>query len=386
MVMVSAVCFSAKAVFAKLAYRYGADAGTVLALRMAFALPFFVGANLLAARRLRARPLARRERALLFALGSAGYYLASYFDFLGLQYVSAGVERLILFLYPTLVVLMNAAFHGERVGRRTVGALVLSYAGVGLVVWGDRPASGPGLALGCGLVFLGALAYAFYLSFSQPLIARHGSSRVTGQVLIVACLCAIAHFAAGAKFERLRQPWQVIALCAATGVVATVLPAFLLTAGIERLGASRASVIGTLGPVATLLLAHWVLDEPLTALQGVGAALVIVATLGGNVRSARPGERGRRPNRAGGGRRRLPSGRPLTKVGPWPTKRATPCCGSSRRPGSSPATTSRTSAPKSACGAPPRTGRTCGGATTGSGAPTGPSTRATIWARRASRG
>jgi drug/metabolite transporter (DMT)-like permease len=283
MVMLSAIFFSAKAVFAKLAYRYGADAGTVLTLRMAFALPFFVAAGIHASRRPLAARLTGRERLLLFALGSVGYYLAALFDFLGLQYVSASVERLILFLYPTLVVLMNAVFHRERIGRRTVATLALSYAGVGLVVWSDRPASGPNLALGTGLVFLGAIAYAFYLSFSQPLIVRHGSSRVTGHVLVVACLCALAHFAAEARFGRLRQPWQVFALCAAVGVVATVLPAYLLTAGIKRLGASRASVIGTIGPVATLLLAHWVLDEPITAMQVAGAALVIAATIGGNL-------------------------------------------------------------------------------------------------------
>ncbi|MCU0686153.1 MAG: DMT family transporter [Polyangiaceae bacterium] len=284
MVMLSAVCFSAKAIFAKLAYRYGADANTVLTLRMAFALPCFAAAGLFAARRPNVTPFTSRDRRWLFALGSVGYYLASLFDFLGLQYVSASVERLVLFLYPTLVVLLNAAFFRERIGRRTVVTLALSYAGVGLVVWNDRPASGPNLALGSGLVFLGAFAYAFYLSFSQPLIVRHGSTRVTSHVLVVACLCALAHFSVEAKFERLRQPWQVIALCAATGLGATVLPAFLLTAGIKRLGASRASIIGTIGPVATLLLAHEVLDEPLTPIQLAGAALVITATIVGNRR------------------------------------------------------------------------------------------------------
>ncbi|HEU4532604.1 MAG TPA: DMT family transporter [Polyangiaceae bacterium] len=276
MVVLSAVCFSAKAVFAKLAYRYGADANTVLTLRMAFALPFFAVAGALASRRPLAQPLRGRERLRLFALGSGGYYVASLLDFLGLQYVSAGVERLILFLHPTLVVLLNALFFRESIARRTGLSLLLSYGGVALVVWSDRPSSGSGAILGSGLIFLSALAYAFYLSFSQPLIARHGSSRVTSEVLVVACLCAIAHFAVGADFARLRQPWQVIALCAVTGLAATVIPAFLLAAGIKRIGASRASLVGTLGPVSTLLLAHWVLDEPLTPVQLAGSSLVLL--------------------------------------------------------------------------------------------------------------
>ncbi|MBC7171766.1 MAG: DMT family transporter, partial [Polyangiaceae bacterium] len=185
MVVLSAVCFSAKAIFAKLAYRHGADPSTVLMLRMVFALPFFaLGA--LASERRGGIPLERSERIRLVLLGSGGYYLASLFDFVGLEYVSASLERLILFLYPTIVVVLNAFFFRERLSSRVVWALLLSYGGVGLVFVSDRATGGPNVALGSSLVFLGALAYAFYLAFSQPLIAKHGSTRVTSHVLVVA--------------------------------------------------------------------------------------------------------------------------------------------------------------------------------------------------------
>jgi drug/metabolite transporter (DMT)-like permease len=286
MVLTSAVCFSAKAILAKLAYRHGADATTVLTLRMAFALPFFTLGLFRIPWLARSRPAAElapgeprvrlREWLQLLALGSFGYYLASLFDFMGLTYVSAGLERLILFLYPTIVILLNVVFHRERISARLWQAVGLSYGGVGLVVYGDSLTGGSNVALGSGLVFLGAIAYAFYLSFSQSLIMRHGSTRVTSHILVVACCCALAQFALAGDYARLALPWQVYALCAATGLFATVLPAFLLTAGIKRLGASQASLIGTLGPVSTLLLAYWFLGEPITVLQVAGSGLVLM--------------------------------------------------------------------------------------------------------------
>ncbi|MDB4973172.1 MAG: hypothetical protein JWN48_1513 [Myxococcaceae bacterium] len=275
MVLSSAILFSAKAIFAKLAYRYGADATTVLTFRMALALPFF-SLGLFTPREPNEPRVSPREWLSLLALGSFGYYLASLFDFMGLTYVSAGLERLILFLYPTIVILLNVVFHRERPSPRLWQALLLSYGGVGLVVWSDRLSGGANVALGSTLVFLGAIAYAFYLSFSQRLIMRHGSTRVTSHILVVACCCSIAQFALAGDYQRLAQPWQVYVLCAATAVPSTVVPAFLLTAGIKRLGASHASLLGTVGPVSTLLFAYWFLDEPVTLLQVVGSALVLL--------------------------------------------------------------------------------------------------------------
>lgn len=273
--MLSAVCFSAKAVFAKLAYRYGADASTVLTLRMAFSLPFFVAAGIWTGTRSGAEALSRREQVRVALLGSAGYYVASLLDFQGLQWISAGLERLILFLYPTLVILFNVAARGERLTARIGSALALCYGGVLLVVWNDKAAGGQNVALGSGLIFASALAYAGYLVFSQPLLLRHGSTRITSWTLVATSGCALAQFTVENRWSRLEQPWPVFGLCVATALIATVVPAFLLSAGMKRLGTSRASLIATVGPVSTLFLAYWFLNEPITLIQLAGSALVL---------------------------------------------------------------------------------------------------------------
>jgi drug/metabolite transporter (DMT)-like permease len=290
MVMLSAVGFSAKAIFAKLAYRYGADASTVLGLRMAFALPFFAIIAVRGGRERGAVRFTRRELGTMFLAGSAGYYLASALDFQGLTLISAGLERLILFLYPTLVVLVNVFVRRERVTARILWALALCYGGVLLVVWSDRLVLGSDVALGSALVFASAIAYTGYLILSQPLLVRHGSMRVTSCALVVTALCALTQFCVSHDPRALgQQPWQVIALCLATALVATLVPAFLLAAGMRRLGTSRASLIATVGPVSTLLLAYWFLDEPLTAMQVLGSSLVLVGVWmvsGGGVRES----------------------------------------------------------------------------------------------------
>jgi drug/metabolite transporter (DMT)-like permease len=276
MVMLSAVCFSAKAIFAKLAYRHGADASTVLALRMAFALPFFATAGWLSGRGDAAARFARNDWLRIALVGSAGYYLASWLDFRGLMLISAGLERLILFIYPTFVVLFNAVQRGEPITRRIGLSLVLCYGGVLLVVWSDHLAGGSDVVLGSALVLLSAVAYTGYLVYSQPLVLEHGSVRVTSWIMVAMTICAFAQFALEQRWARLEQPRQVLWLGLLTGIVATVIPAFLLAAGMKRLGTSRAALIATVGPVSTLLLAYWFLDEPVTALQLLGSALVLL--------------------------------------------------------------------------------------------------------------
>lgn len=275
--MLSAVCFSAKAIFAKLAYRYGADASTVLGLRMAFSLPFFAVVAWRDGREENAARFTRRELWTLLGVGSAGYYLASALDFQGLTLISAGLERLILFLYPTMVVLFNALARGERITSRIVRALLLCYGGVALVVYSDRLSGGEDVALGSVLVFASGIAYSGYLIYSQPLILRHGSTRVTACALVVTAFCALAQVGVSHDPRTLfAQPWQVIALCLATALIATVVPAFLLAGGMKRLGTSRASLIATVGPVSTLLLAYLFLEEPITLVQLAGSSLVLI--------------------------------------------------------------------------------------------------------------
>ena len=270
----SAVAFSAKAVIAKVGYRHGADPVTLLALRMALSLPFFVVAAFVTSRR--SAPLPRSELGKIVALGVLGYYLASVFDFYGLLYISAGLERLILFVYPTLVVLLSALVFRTAITRRTLVALVLTYLGVALAVKTEiAAASGPNLWLGIGLIFACALSYACYLIGSGRLIPRVGSLRFTALAMIVSTAAMGLHFVVVGGTLRAHPP-AVYVDGLLLALICTVLPVFLLAEGIRRIGAGPSAIIGAVGPISTLLLAHVVLGEPLHWVQAIGTVLVLV--------------------------------------------------------------------------------------------------------------
>jgi len=270
----SAVAFSAKAVIAKLGYRHGADPSTLLALRMGFALPFFVVAAAVTSRG--RAPLPRAELGKIFVLGVLGYYLASVLDFYGLVYISAGLERLILFVYPTLVVVMSAIFFRTPITRRTLFALGLTYGGVALAVKTETAgASGAGLWLGVAMIFGCALSYATYLVGSGRLIPRLGSLRFTALAMIVSTAAMLVHFVVvGGRFGG-HAP-IIYADGVLLALVCTVLPVFLLAEGIRRIGAGPSAIIGAVGPVSTIALAHWLLGEPVHAAQAAGTLLVLV--------------------------------------------------------------------------------------------------------------
>lgn len=278
LVVLSAVAFSTKAVIAKLAYRHSIDPIALLTLRMSFSLPFFALAAALAARRAKVS-LSRRDQLKIVVLGILGYYLASVFDFMGLQYISAGLERLILFVYPTLVLLISALFLRRPVQRQKVWALLLTYAGIGLVVQAEVGSFGTNALLGGLLVFACALSYAGYLVGSGELIPRVGSLRFTALAMIVSSLAIFAHFAvSGGRISGF--PLEVYGHGLLLAIVCTVLPVFLLAEGIRRIGSSSAAILGTVGPVSTLVLAHFLLDEPIGGRQLTGTLLVLVgATL-----------------------------------------------------------------------------------------------------------
>jgi drug/metabolite transporter (DMT)-like permease len=193
LVVASAVAFSAKAVIAKVGYRHGADPATLLALRMAFSLPFFVAAAAVTSRG--RAPLPRPELGKIVLLGVLGYYLASVLDFYGLVYITAGLERLILFIYPTLVVVISALVFRTAITRRTLIALALTYAGIALAVKTETAhAGGDRLWLGVGLIFACALSYACYLIGSGRLIPRIGAPRFTALAMIVSTAAMALHF------------------------------------------------------------------------------------------------------------------------------------------------------------------------------------------------
>jgi drug/metabolite transporter (DMT)-like permease len=268
--------FSFKAVLVKAAYRYGVDTETLLCLRMGYALPFFV-AMAIAAQRRAPRRLTRRDWTELASLGVLGYYLSSYLDFLGLRYITAGLERVVLFIYPTLVVLLSAAFLGRPLAARTVVLLALSYLGVALSVSPELRAGTPDRLLGFALVLASALCYAVFLLRSGEGVARLGTAYVTAYATGIACLLCILQFVLTRPLIMLRQPWPVHALGAGMGLFSTVLPVWFLNEAMRRLGASTTSMIGSLGPVFTILLADLFLHEPIRAAQIAGAAIVALS-------------------------------------------------------------------------------------------------------------
>jgi drug/metabolite transporter (DMT)-like permease len=280
LIVVGATAFSGKGVIIKLAYRYGVDAVTLLALRMVLSAPFFAVLGWWATRGKNVAALSTADRGYMLVLGLIGYYLASYFDFLGLQYVSVALERLLLFVHPTFVVLLSAALFGRRITGRDVFAIALSYLGI-FVVFGNDLATQPGnVALGSFWVLLSALFYAAYLIGSGRLVGRVGSLRFACYAGLVSSVAVVTHFLATREAALIvSQPAPVYWLSLVMAIFSTVLPIILTSEGIRRIGASHASIIASVGPIATIVLGAIFLDESITAIQLLGAALVLAGVL-----------------------------------------------------------------------------------------------------------
>jgi drug/metabolite transporter (DMT)-like permease len=255
------------------------DAVTLLALRMVFALPVFLWVGIRASRA--APSLSRRDWAMLIALGLLGYYGASILDFIGLRYISASLERLILFTYPTLTVMIGVIFMGKQLSRREVAALGLSYAGIGLAFVHDLHLSEDlrTVLIGGAFVFASALSYAFYLAGSGPAIQRLGSARFTALAMLVSTVATLAHFFISQPLSALVQPMPVYAYGIGMAIFATVLPVFMQSAAIRHIGSAKAVLIGTVGPVATIFFSWWLLGEPVTLVQMAGTGLVLLGVL-----------------------------------------------------------------------------------------------------------
>lgn len=287
--LVAAFGFSFKAILIKLAYPYGVDAITLLALRMGFALPVFLWVGIAASRS--APALTREDWLQLTALGLLGYYGASILDFLGLRYISAGLERLILFTYPTLTLLLGALVFGQPIRRRQWLAMLLCYLGLALAFAHDLRLGGTArsglVAIGAAFVFASALCYAFYLLGSARMIGRLGTARFTALAMLVSTTGTFVHFAIEAGPAQLVQPWPVLGLGAAMALLSTVIPVFAQSAAIRRLGSGDAALVGMVGPLLTIAFAAWLLDESMSLLQIAGMALVV----GGIALCAQPVER-----------------------------------------------------------------------------------------------
>ena len=271
--VVGAILFSAKAIVAKLIYRYPVDAVTLIGFRMLFSLPFFAAIALWKTRTEAPLPWAVQLRIVL--LGLIGYYLSSFLDFIGLQYISAGLERLILFLTPTFVLLISVLFLKKKIGRLQWMALMISYVGILLVLLHDVKAGGSNVSIGSLFVLASALSYSLYLLWSGELVQRVGAMRLVAYAMCVSSAACIFQFFLLRPVSMLAQPASVYVLSMINAVVCTVLPVFLTMAGVARIGAATASQAGMVGPVSTLFLGALILGEPITAVQLAGTGLVL---------------------------------------------------------------------------------------------------------------
>lgn len=277
-VFFGAVCFSSKAVIVKLAYQYHIDSVSLLALRMAFSLPFFILIAVFSRKKnVPSVPVTGKDYLLLMFYGLMGYYLASLFDFMGLQYITAGLERLILFIYPTLVVLFSWLFLGKKITKSQYVALGLTYSGVLLVLFGDvEVQTSQHLVKGGILVFASAVTYALYLMGSGVLIPKFGSVRFNSYAMSVAALGVFIHYLISHGGNQLLQYVPAVyGYSLLMAVVATVVPSYLIVEGIRLVGAGNAAIIGSIGPISTILLAYIFLGETVSGVQFVGTVIVL---------------------------------------------------------------------------------------------------------------
>lgn len=276
--LLAALGFSLKAIFVKLAYPYGVDAITLLALRMGFSLPVFLWVGL--AHQRAGANLSGGDWGRLFVLGCLGYYGASILDFWGLQFISAGLERLILFTYPTLTILIGVLFQGKPFSKREGLAVVLCYIGIGFAFMHDLgQGDSRNVWIGSALVFGSSVSYALYLSGSGSMIARLGAMRFSALAMLVSSAVTLLHFATSQPLTAFIQPLPVYGWALAMAMFATVVPVFAQSAAIRSLGAGSASLFGMVGPLLTIGFGWWLLDESISLAQMAGAGLVLIGIL-----------------------------------------------------------------------------------------------------------
>ncbi len=274
-----ALLFSSKGIIIKLAYEEGLDAETLLALRLGIALPVYlaIGAWSLYDRAKQGRGLPKRGQVIAAALvGVLGYYVASYADFVGLQYISAQFERMILFTFPLFVVLFGALFFGQPARRAVLVAIAISYAGLAIIFTGRVQTVGEDAVIGAAFVLVAAVAFAFYQLLAKPLIAAVGPRLFTCIAMGGAAVASIGQFFVTHSVSEVTLSatgfWYSVLIAGA----ATIAPSFLLAAALHRLTAQANATIGMLSPIATIALAWYVLDERMSAADFAGVALVLV--------------------------------------------------------------------------------------------------------------
>lgn len=274
---IGVVMFSAKAVLVKLAYEYNVDTVSLLLIRMGLALPFYVIIAAIESTRKKNEKLQAKDYWFLILLGILGYYLASYLDFQGLNYVTASIERLILFVYPTMVVAISAVFLKKRISVQQKLAVLITYIGVFIAFYKYSSASGisTNIPLGAMLVFASALAYAIFLVGSGDMIPRIGAVRFTSYAMIVSCAAVMVHYAFKNSGDVFNQQTEVYYLGLGMAFISTIIPSFLLAEAIKRIGASNVAIVGSIGPISTIILATIFLGEQIGFFQILGTVIVI---------------------------------------------------------------------------------------------------------------
>ncbi|WP_296357487.1 DMT family transporter [Winogradskyella sp.] len=272
------VLFSSKAVMVKLAYNYNIDVLSMLFLRMLFAFPFYVVIAYYYRNEAK-EDTTRNDLVWLVFFGVIGYYLASYFDFVGLTYIKASLERIILFIYPTIVLLFNKWFLKRHITNNQKLAILITYVGILVTFGSEVQLSGNHAYLGGFFVLLSAITYASYLVGSGWLIPKFGVMRFTAYAMLVSCLCVFVHYGLFSRVDIYNYPWQVYVLGLGIAVFATVIPSFLVSISIKMISSSNFAVIAGIGPISTIILAVLFLDERLTLVQILGTIVVIFGIL-----------------------------------------------------------------------------------------------------------
>lgn len=273
------VLFSSKAVMVKLAYQYHDNALSILLLRMLFSFPFYMVIAFIYRNKQTNRAILKVDYFWVVLFGIVGYYLASYFDFVGLTYIKASLERIILFLYPTIVLLLNRIFLKKRITRIQKGAIILTYLGIIIAFWDEVSISGTGTYIGGGFILLSAITYASYLVGSGWLIPKFGVVKFTSYAMLVSCLCVFIHFSLISNASIFGHPWQVYFLGFLIAIFATVIPSYLVSASIKMINSSNFAIVAGAGPISTIILATIFLNEKLTTLQLFGALAVVIGIL-----------------------------------------------------------------------------------------------------------
>jgi drug/metabolite transporter (DMT)-like permease len=280
--LLGAIFFSTKAIIVKLAFgSTHTDALTLLTLRMIFSLPFYVVAAFVVSGQKDNKKMNAKEWLLVITLGIFGYYLSSLFDFIGLQYVSAGLERLILFLYPTFAVLINAYFFGQKISSIQRLALLLTYGGIAIAYFGELKIDmgNPNFYFGSFMIFLCSITYSIYIAGSGKVIPVTGANKFTAYAMLAATSGIFIHFVIKGNIETLKTGSTLWLYGLMLAVFATVLPSFMLSHGLKKIGSNNVAIISGIGPVSTILQAHFILGEKTFAAQIAGTILVITGVL-----------------------------------------------------------------------------------------------------------